>query len=271
VRRLLLGLALLAMSTSGAGAAEPLRLMAAGSLRVALGEVAEAFTRTYGVPVAAEFAASGTLRGRIEQGEVPDLFASADMGHPRALAAAGRGGPVLLFARNELCALARPEVGVGEGGLLAAMLDPALRLGTSTPGADPSGDYADLLFARAEAIEPGAEARLKAKALRLTGAPDSARDPEGRNLYAWVLEEGRADLFLTYCTNARLARGENAALQTLAIPAPLAVGAEYGLIVLAPERPEAWRLAAFILAAEGQAILARHGFTAPLLPREAEG
>jgi hypothetical protein len=57
----------------------------------------------------------------------------------------------------------------------------------------------------------------------------------------------------------------------LPIPAALAVGAEYGLIVLAPERPEAWRLAAFILSGEGQAILARHGFTAPLLPREAEG
>ena len=41
-----------------------------------------------------------------------DVFASADMGRPQALAVAGRSAPVVLFARNRLCAIARPEVKV---------------------------------------------------------------------------------------------------------------------------------------------------------------
>lgn len=52
------------------------------------------------------------------------------------------------------------------------------------------------------------------------------------------------------------------------MPEALAVFADYGLLLLDP-RPEAARLAFFILAPAGQAILARHGFDAPGLPKEA--
>ena len=86
------------------------------------------------------------------------------------------------------------------------MLDPKTRLGTSTPKSDPSGDYAFELFGKAEALTSGAKNALEAKALQLTGGPNSAKAPEGRNLYAWVMESDKADVFLTYCTNAVLAR-----------------------------------------------------------------
>ncbi len=52
-----------------AGAGEAVRLHAAGSLRGALTEIAQAFTRAYGVPVTLEFGASGLLRERLEKGE----------------------------------------------------------------------------------------------------------------------------------------------------------------------------------------------------------
>jgi ABC-type molybdate transport system substrate-binding protein len=208
------------------------------------------------------------MRERIGGGDRPDVFASANMAHPQALAAAGLGGPVVLFARNRLCVLAQPGVAVTSATLLDVLLDPAVRVGMSTPGADPSGDYAWDLFERAEALRPGALAALDEKALQLTGGPDSPKPPAGRNNYAWVMDEGRADLFLTYCTNARLARAESPSLQEIAIPEDLAVGADYGLIVLAPERPEAWRLAAFVLAPEGQGILQSYGFSVGGLPAE---
>ena len=48
------------------------------------------------------------------------------------------------------------------------MLDPAVKLGTSTPKADPSGDYAFEVFAKAEKLKPGANAALEKKALQLT-------------------------------------------------------------------------------------------------------
>jgi ABC-type molybdate transport system substrate-binding protein len=43
-----------------------------------------------------------------------------------------------------------------------------VRVGTSTPVADPSGDYAFALFRRAEELAPGARAKLESKALQLT-------------------------------------------------------------------------------------------------------
>ena len=121
---------------------EAVRLYAAGSLRAALTEVARAFTAAYGVRVDLEFGASGLLRERLERGEAGDVFASANMEYPQALARSGKAGPVVMFTRNQLCALARVEVGLTMDTLLDRMLDPTIALGTSTPRADPSGDYA---------------------------------------------------------------------------------------------------------------------------------
>ena len=129
-----------------------------------------------------------------------------------------------VFARNQLCALAREGLKVTPATLLDTLLDPAVRVGTSTPKADPSGDYAFALFAKAEAHKPGARAALEAKALQLTGGPTSEKAPAGRNQYGWVMESGKADVFLTYCTNAILARKEVASLQIVQIPPELNVG-----------------------------------------------
>ena len=59
---------------------------------------------------------------------------------------------------------------------------------TSTPKADPSGDYAWRLSAKADKVKPGAEKALDAKAVKLTGGPTSEKAPKGRNQYGWVME-----------------------------------------------------------------------------------
>jgi ABC-type molybdate transport system substrate-binding protein len=261
-------LALAAALAAFPAAADPVLLHAAGSLRAALTEVAADFAAAEGVEVATEFAASGTLRERIEGGEAAHVFASANMGHPRRLAEAGRAGPVALFARNSLCALTAPGVTATPDTLLDVMLSDAVRVGTSTPKADPSGDYAFELFGKAEALRPGARAALEGKALQLTGAPDSPKAPEGRNQYAWVMQEGQADLFLTYCTNAVLAKAEAAELGIVSVPPALAVGADYGLTVMKGSPEGAWRLAMHILSPAGQAVLDRYGFRSGALPLE---
>jgi len=247
-------------------AADALSLYAAGSLKAALTDVANLYEQAHGTPVEMTFAASGLLRERIEGGERPDVFASANLAHPQPLMEKGLGGPVVLFARNRPCALAQPDLEVETTSLLDVMLQNDVRLGTSTPRADPSGDYAWQLFEKADALRPGSFAALDAKALKLTGGPDSAKAPEGRNTYGWVMEEGKADLFLTYCTNARLAAAEVAGLKTVPLPEELAVGADYGLIVLRGDSPEAWRLATFILAPDGQAVLRDYGFAVGGMP-----
>lgn len=258
-----IALALAAGLAMTSAEAQEISLFAAGSLKAALTEVAENYTAAYDTPVAAKFGPSGLMRGRIEAGETAHVFASANMRHPRTLESAGQGGPVALFARNRLCALARPEVTVSTETLLEVMLSDAVRVGTSTPKADPSGDYAFELFDKS-----GHSEALKAKSLQLTGGADSAKPPEGRNTYAWVLDSDQADVFLTYCTNAVLAKKEVPGLQIVAVPDALSVGADYGLIVLEGASPEAWKLATYILSPAGQAVLAEYGFVAAARPDE---
>ncbi len=173
----------------------------------------------------------------------------------------------MLFARNQLCALVRPGLAVDSTTLLDRMLDPAIKLGTSTPKSDPSGDYAFEMFAKAEALKPGAKATLEKKALQLMGGASSASPPAGRTVYGWHVAEGRADIFLAYCTATKAAQDENPSQQIVTLPAALAVGADYGLTVMNEAEPAAYRFALFILSTEGQRIMARHGFGAPGLPQ----
>jgi molybdate transport system substrate-binding protein len=242
------------------------RLHAAGSLRGAMTEIASAFTAVQGIRVEAVFNSSGLLRERFEKGEAGDVFASADMGNPQKLMREGLAGPVVLFARNRLCAIARPGLSLTSDTLLATMLDPAVKLGTSTPNADPSGDYAWEVFRKADALQPGSGARLEAKALKLVGGPASAPPPAGVNAYAWHLREGRADLFLGYCTGGPEIEAQLAGASIVALPKELATGADYGLTILkSAHAARASAFALFILSGDGQKILAHHGFDAPLL------
>ena len=190
----------------GPAAAETVQLYAAGSLRGALTEIAKAYESSTGNKVEAKYGPSGLLKTEISAGAKADVFAAANMEHPQALHDEKKGGPVLRFARNKLCALVRPGVTVDSANLLERMLDPNVKLGTSTPKADPSGDYAFEVFRKAETIRPGAQAILEKKALQLTGGAGSASPPPGRTAYGWHVAEGRADIFLTYCTNAQTAQ-----------------------------------------------------------------
>lgn len=242
---------------------DPVQVYAAGSLRDALTEIARDHEARTGQKVVLTFAASGLLRERIEQGAPAQVFASADTKHPQRLANQGQWQAPVVFTRNTLCALAQGTVAVTPDTLLSTMLQPQVRLGISTPKADPAGDYAWALFQKADALQPGATARLEAKALQLTGGAQSAQAPAGRNTYAWVMEQNRADVFLTYCTNAVAARAEVPSLQVVAVPEALQVGAAYGLTVRAGAPAQAQAFAQAVLQPPAQAVFRRLGFVAP--------
>jgi len=242
---------------------DPVQVYAAGSLRAVLTEIARDHEARTGQKTVLTFAASGLLRERIEKGEPAQVFASADTGHPQRLAEAGNWMPHRVFARNGLCALTQADVKASPDTLLNVLLDPAVRLGTSTPKADPSGDYAWALFGKADAMRPGALAALDAKALKLTGGATSPKAPAGRGTYAWVMDSGQADVFLTYCTNAVAAQKEVPRLKVVQVPPALQVGASYGLTVRLGAPVEAEAFAAALLAPPAQAIFARYGFGQP--------
>lgn len=251
----------LALTPGFTASAEAVKLKAAGSLRDALTEISEAFAASGGAPVEGDYAPSGLLREWIEAGEPAHLFASANMAHPEAIAAT-RGGEVRPFARNTLCALARDGLELAPESLVEVMLRDDIRVGIATPGADPSGDYAWELFARAGTVSPGVTERLRGKTLRLTGGPDAGTPPQGLSIYAHVMAQGAADIFLTYCTNAVVAVRQVPGLAVVDIPEAINIRADYGLIVLDGHEGAA-ALADYILSPEGLAVLAAHGFGAP--------
>jgi molybdate transport system substrate-binding protein len=255
--------ALFVMSAQSQSQAEPLQVYAAGSLRTAFTQIAKDFEAQGSQKVQLTFGASGLLRERIEKGEGAELFASADTVHPQRLAQQGTWAQPQVFTRNALCALTGAAVQTSPETLLATLLSSQTRVAISTPKADPAGDYAWALFARAGSLQSGAQGILEAKALKLTGAADSARPPGNRNAYAWLMDEDKADVFLTYCTNAVLAQAEVPRLKIVSIPASLQVTAAYGMTMKTSAQPKAQAFATYLLSAPAQAVLAKLGFGAP--------
>lgn len=254
------------IAPSGVAMADDLVLYGAGSLKGGMTEIAAQFDQRFGTTTKVNFGPSGMMRERIEKGEPVDIFTSADIGNAQKLIDAKRAGTVVLFARNRLCGMAKPGVDLTTDNFLDKILDPAVKLGTSTPKADPGGDYTWELFRKADGIRSGSFAALDAKALKLVGGPQAVAIPSGHNAQAYLMGDGQADMFISYCSGANDIRKEMPYVSVIELPKALAVSAAYGLTVLDKAKPDAYRLALFILSPDGQAILAKYGFSAPTQP-----
>ncbi len=259
-----LAFSLAIVSLTSAARAQSVDLVAAGSLNLALSQVADAFLAKTGIKVTQTYGPSGTLRQQIEGGLRPDVFASADTASPRALAREGLAGPVQVFARNQIVAVVRSGFGqtVGQSNLLDVLLDPATRIGTSTPVADPLGDYTQRVFQKAHAIVPGAEATLEAKAAQLVGGNPSAPPvPTGANSLVYFLNtQQTVDIFISYATSAVQARTLDPTLRIIFLPRELSVAAPFGLTVFNGASPDGQQFADYVLSRQGQRILATYGF-----------
>jgi molybdate transport system substrate-binding protein len=241
-------------------AADSLQVMSAGSLRAALTDLLQRFPAGTDTIAEPEFGASGLMRQKIEAGAPVDLFTSADMEQPRRLAAGHPERVVIHFTRNSLCAIARPTVGLTADNMLERMLDPAVRIATSTPNNDPLGDYTWAMFARADSVKPGARATLEAKALQLVGG--GAKTPPlvaGKGAIEGIFLTEKADMMLIYCSEAPSLQHEIPSLISVALPKALNVEPAYGMVVL-DAKPVTLRFVAFVMSEQGQAVLRDHGF-----------
>jgi molybdate transport system substrate-binding protein len=148
--------------------------------------------------------------------------------------------------------------------LVGRMLDPAIRLGTSTPKADPAGDYTWVMFERiGQHGHAGAFKALSGKALQLTGGPNSPPSPAKRSVYGAVVAAGQADIFITDCTGVVVATREVPSLRRVDLPADVNVSAACGIALMNGASAAASRFVEFVLSPAGQAALARHGFAPP--------
>jgi ABC-type molybdate transport system substrate-binding protein len=231
--------------TTGAASAESVEIFSAGSLRNVVAELGKSVSSEYGIEITPSFGGSGLMRERIERGEKPDLLLSADLGSPQKLAAEGRTVvPAVAFARNRMCIVTRRSAHITSANFVERMLKPEIRIKTSKPVADPSGDYAWAIFERIESLHPGKGKILKEKAERLMDAKAANARPD-ESPTATRLEHDLPEL------------------TSFEVPAALDPHPLYGLALLS-NKPEAMRVALFLLSERGQALIAKAGLV-PIL------
>ncbi len=235
------------------------QVLSAGSLRHAFPEIIKAFRQETGIAVALTLGPAGLLREQIEAGAGFDLFASANMAHPCRLAAAGLTENAICFAQNRLSVLARADLGLTAENFVAILSDPEVRIGTSTPGDDPGGDYAFEFFDLVEARYPGKGAAIKTRSRQLVGGRNSPPPPAGKG-GGYLIVDGEVDLMMSYSSNARLLAADRA-FAVVDIPDAFQPLIEYGVAVRCEANVETRLLQDFLLSARGQEILAEAGFS----------
>ncbi|EPJ5579230.1 TPA: molybdate ABC transporter substrate-binding protein [Citrobacter farmeri] len=226
-----------------------MHILAAGSLRAVWQPLMACFQEK---DAFCDFGPAGLLRERIDAGEPCDFFASANMAHPQALLDAGRAQSVAPFATNRLCLTVRASAVREDDDWLSLLTRPDLRIGTSTAGCDPSGDYTQQLFSRMG----DAGTRARERAVALVGGRDTLPLPAGSLAAEWLIGNDYTDVFIGYASYApRLRLIE--ALTVVAIPAPYNPIAEYGFACLSEKGKP---FADFLLTPEARLILCQHGF-----------
>lgn len=235
-----------------------LNVYAAGSLREAMAEMSDAFTKQTNVSVKTTFGPSGNLREEIEKGAAVDIFASASMEHTDALLQSGKLKATAEFAHNALCLIARSGIKLEQDKLIDLMLDTNYRLGSSTPKSDPMGDHTWKLFDASDSVRPGSAEKLKAKAQQLTGK--GGGPAPRRPAYVALFEVDKVDLFVAYCTTAVSTVKSLPKLSWMRFPESVNNRGTYGIGAAKSSGKEADEFVSFVLSKTGQAILKQHGF-----------
>jgi molybdate transport system substrate-binding protein len=256
---------MVALSSSSASASE-IRVMAAGSLKDPFTAIFADYAKLHGGSFSPVWGPSGVLRERLQNGEAFDVFASAALPHAQALTDAGVSGPSVLFTRNALCIVTDAGRPLDGGNLVETLLRPDIRIGTSTPVADPAGDYTWELFRRIDARRAGAFDVLSAKAQQLVGGTTTSAPVNGRHRMLVALDDRTIDLFVYYCSGAKFLISASSKYQMVELPPDLAVGPEYGLTVSQKAAPGAADFAMYLLSPQGQSSLKSFGFIPVTLP-----
>lgn len=242
--------ALLATAICGnAASAEDLVVSAASSLTNAFQDVAKAYESKHpGTHVVLNFASSDVLMRQIANGAPADVFASADQiamdkaQNENLLVAGSR----INFAANQLVLI----VPVDSQYTVATLKDltgPAFkRITWGNPASVPVGRYTQRVLDVA-----GLGKALAAKAVL------------GQNVRQCLdyVSRDEVDAGFVYATDAAIAKGKVEV--ALRLPSPTPITYPMALIAHGEHMGEAKSFQTFVLASEGQAILARYGFLKP--------
>ncbi|EDU9816853.1 substrate-binding domain-containing protein, partial [Salmonella enterica] len=154
---------------------------------------------------------------------------------------------------NRLCLSVRAQAMREGEDWLSLLTRRDLRIGTSTAGCDPSGDYTQQLFSR---MGKEGEA-VRKRAVALVGGRQTLPLPAGRLAAEWLINHDYTDIFIGYASYAPWLRQVNS-LRVVDIPEPYNPVAEYGFACLSEQGKT---LADFLLSARARLILMQHGFS----------
>jgi molybdate transport system substrate-binding protein len=256
---------MVALVAPSASAAD-IRVMAAGSLKEVFTAVFADYAKQVGGSFVPVFGSSGLLRERLKKGEAFDVFASAALPHAQALTEAGVSGPSVLFARNALCVVTDAGRPLDSANLAETLLRPDIKIGTSTPAADPAGDYTWEMFHLIDKQKPGAFDMLSKKAQQIFGGATTTTPMNRPTSLLATLDDHSVDLIINYCSSARQMVRDQPKYKSVELPPELLVGAEYGLTVSRNAAPGAADFAMYLLSPQGQSSLKAFGFIPVALP-----
>ena len=299
VPMLLVALAVLAACRARAAAPTPLVVFNAGSLAAPFRDLLQAFqARTPGVTPAQENSGSLEAARKItELGKVPDVLAVADHAVIDRLLRPTHAQWQVMFARNRMV-LAYTDRSAGAAEVNGdnwwrMVLRPDVRVGRSDPALDPNGYRTLMVLQLAEAHygQPGLAAKL------IQAMPPKFIRPKEADLTA-LLQAGELDYAWTYRSIARTtglryvelppeidlgdpSLADRYATATVMVPGAMRDGEMltlhgepivYALTIPvgAPHPKLAHDFAAFVLSAEGRAIVERNGLE-PIDPPRADG
>lgn len=239
---------LVTLTPQALAAGTTLQVFAASSLTEAFEDVARAFEVAHpGVAVQLTFAGSQALRLQIEHGAQADVFASADERHMRALEGIGDVVSSVTFVRNDLVVIVPHDDPAGVTSFLDLPRARSIVIGTESV---PIGAATRAVLERAGEVY-GAAFRHEVLA-------NVVSEESNVRLVRAKVELGEADAAFVYRTDA----ATSSSVRTIEVPAEVNLSSAYliGGIERSPRAEVAERFIAFVLSAEGRALLAARGF-----------
>jgi len=242
-------LAAVVIGVAGMAQAGEITVSAAASLTNAFREIAASYeARHPGSKIALNFGASGALLQQMRKGAPVDVFAAADqesmdMAVKQGLVAAADRRD---FARNALVLVVPADSKIVLRGLADLTQSAVGKIAIGNPASVPVGRYARRAL-QAARLWPQVEAR----AIHTQNVRQSLD----------YVARGEVDAGFVYATDAALMRDRI----KIAFAVPLDVAILYPIARIAASAGgvEAGRFVDFVMSADGQAILGKHGFLTP--------
>jgi molybdate transport system substrate-binding protein len=258
LRAATLALAVVALAAAGCGSpavqtAAPIRVAAASDLSAALGELILRFAATSGVNVTVSYGSSGAFYTQLQNQAPFDVFFSADVEYPKQLEARRLTLPdsAFTYAIGRLVIWTPPSspLDVGRDGLQALTAASVAHIAIANPEHAPYGK--------------AAVAALKAAGLYDRLQPKLVYGESVSQAMQFV-QSGAADAGIVAQSLAMAPNVKDKGRWT-EVPQALYPRLEQGGVILknTPNAEAARRFRAFVLSAEGRAILAQFGFTQP--------